>query len=58
MRGKTGSLDGVSGLAGLIAIEGGRELVFAIIQNGTKSADIAKDSEDALLNVLRKSKKN
>jgi D-alanyl-D-alanine carboxypeptidase/D-alanyl-D-alanine-endopeptidase (penicillin-binding protein 4) len=41
VRAKTGSLDGVSSLAGFARSEGGRDLVFAVIVNGARRGDAA-----------------
>jgi D-alanyl-D-alanine carboxypeptidase/D-alanyl-D-alanine-endopeptidase (penicillin-binding protein 4) len=46
VRAKTGSLDGVTSLAGFARSPGGREVVFAVIANGARRGDSA--SADAM----------
>ncbi len=55
VRGKTGTLDGVSSLAGLVQAKSGREIAFAILQNGVASKDKAVEFEDALVNAVYQS---
>jgi D-alanyl-D-alanine carboxypeptidase len=40
VRAKTGTLDGVTALAGWAHTERGRELVFALISNGHRHGDV------------------
>ena len=53
LRAKTGSLDGVSSLAGFARSERGRELVFAVLVNGYRHGDAAaSDAMDAVAAAL------
>ena len=53
VRAKTGSLDGVTSLAGLARTERGRDLVFAVIVNGARHGDrAAADALDAFAAAL------
>lgn len=49
VRAKTGTLDGVSSLAGLVQARSGHEYLFVIIQNGMGSWDKAKAIEDKIV---------
>ena len=49
LRGKTGTLDGVSSLAGYLFDVSGNKLAFAIIQNRTASRERALSLEDRLV---------
>lgn len=55
IRGKTGSIDGVSSIAGVIKSESGKEIVFAIIQNGVADRGAASEWEEQVLAKLEKS---
>ncbi len=53
VRGKTGTLDDVSSLAGYVPTQSGRLLAFALIVNGRmKSAAPARKAQDALVTAL------
>jgi D-alanyl-D-alanine carboxypeptidase/D-alanyl-D-alanine-endopeptidase (penicillin-binding protein 4) len=53
LRAKTGSLDGVTSLAGFARSERGRELVFAVLVNGYRHGDAAaSDAMDAVAAAL------
>jgi len=52
LRGKTGTLDGVSSLAGYLYTKQGKKLAFAIIQNGVSSKNTAIIVEDKLIRAL------
>ena len=52
LRAKTGSLDGVSGLAGFVDIEDGRRLVFAILVNGLPITDSGQSIQDEFAMAL------
>ncbi|HEU4427864.1 MAG TPA: D-alanyl-D-alanine carboxypeptidase/D-alanyl-D-alanine-endopeptidase [Myxococcota bacterium] len=53
VRAKTGTLDGVTSLAGWARTERGRELVFALISNGHRHGDVAAiDAVDAFAAAL------
>ena len=53
VRAKTGSLDGVTSLAGFARTEHGRDLVFAVIVNGPRHGDAAaSDALDAFAAAL------
>ena len=53
VRAKTGSLDGVTALAGYARTESGRELLFALISNGHKRGDVeAISAADAFAAAL------
>ncbi len=52
VRAKTGSLTGVSGLAGTVLDTDGRVLVFALLSNGSSPAD-ARPALDAIAATLR-----
>ncbi len=52
LRAKTGTLDGVSALAGFLINRQGRKLSFAIIQNGVASKDKAVQVEDQIVKAL------
>jgi D-alanyl-D-alanine carboxypeptidase/D-alanyl-D-alanine-endopeptidase (penicillin-binding protein 4) len=53
VRAKTGSLDGVTSLAGFARTERGRDLVFAVIVNGYRNGDAAAaDAMDAVAAAL------
>ena len=54
IRGKTGTLDGVSSLAGFLHAESGRKFSFAILQNGVRSRQKALSFEDEFLEELSK----
>ncbi len=54
VRAKTGTLDGVSALVGVVATVEGRPLTFAFLSNGT-SPDVARPALDRLANALRNS---
>ncbi|MFC7341114.1 D-alanyl-D-alanine carboxypeptidase/D-alanyl-D-alanine-endopeptidase [Saccharopolyspora griseoalba] len=52
VRAKTGTLDGANSLAGTVVTEDGRQLVFAMISNGTSST-AARPALDELADTLR-----
>jgi D-alanyl-D-alanine carboxypeptidase/D-alanyl-D-alanine-endopeptidase (penicillin-binding protein 4) len=53
LRAKTGSLDGVTSLAGFARSERGRDLVFAVLVNGYRNGDAAaSDAMDAVAAAL------
>ena len=52
VRAKTGTLDGANSLAGTVVTRDGRQLVFAMISNGTSSTQ-ARPALDELANTLR-----
>lgn len=52
VRAKTGTLTGVSSLAGMVTDSDGRVLTFALMSNGTSPAD-ARPKLDAIASVLR-----
>jgi D-alanyl-D-alanine carboxypeptidase/D-alanyl-D-alanine-endopeptidase (penicillin-binding protein 4) len=53
VRAKTGSLDGVSSLAGFARTERGRDVVFAVVANGYRHGDAAaSDAMDAVAAAL------
>jgi len=53
LRAKTGSLDGVTSLAGFARSEAGRDLVFAVLVNGYKRGDAAaSDAMDGVAAAL------
>lgn len=54
IRGKTGSIDGVSSIAGVIKGESGKETVFAILQNGVTDKGVAIEWEEQILAKLEK----
>lgn len=48
LRAKTGTLNGVSALSGIVTAYGGRRLAFSVIHNGPASASAAHDAQDAI----------
>lgn len=48
LRAKTGTLRGVSALAGYVTTAGGEELVFSLIVNGAPSVDAAREVQDSI----------
>ena len=52
LRGKTGTLDGVSSLAGYLITDKGKRLAFAILQNGVPSKDQAVATENKIVHLL------
>jgi serine-type D-Ala-D-Ala carboxypeptidase/endopeptidase (penicillin-binding protein 4) len=54
LRGKTGTLDDVSALAGYLFTRSGRRLAFAILQNQIKSKEQANQLEEAIVRELAK----
>jgi D-alanyl-D-alanine carboxypeptidase/D-alanyl-D-alanine-endopeptidase (penicillin-binding protein 4) len=53
VRAKTGSLDGVTSLAGFARTERGRDVVFAVLVNGYRHGDAAaSDAMDAVAAAL------
>lgn len=52
LRGKTGTLDGVSSLAGYLNTKKGSAFAFAFLQNGIASKERATSIEDALIRYL------
>ncbi len=52
LRGKTGTLDGVSSIAGYVSSSKGTKFSFAILQNEVQSRERALDFEDEFLSVL------
>lgn len=55
VRGKTGTLDGVSSLAGLVTARSGRVVVFAIVQNGSQSKGHASAFEEKVVAEIYRS---
>jgi serine-type D-Ala-D-Ala carboxypeptidase/endopeptidase (penicillin-binding protein 4) len=53
IRGKTGSLDGVSSLAGYFESRRGKRYVFAIIQNNVYSREDAHRVEEEIINLVQ-----
>jgi D-alanyl-D-alanine carboxypeptidase/D-alanyl-D-alanine-endopeptidase (penicillin-binding protein 4) len=54
LRAKTGSLTGVNGLAGTLVPHSGEKIVFAVIQNSTKSRSRALEEERRFIESLYK----
>ncbi|MBN8550119.1 MAG: D-alanyl-D-alanine carboxypeptidase/D-alanyl-D-alanine-endopeptidase [Deltaproteobacteria bacterium] len=52
LRGKTGTLDGVSTLAGVVETRSGRKVAFAILQNGKLGKDAAAAIEEKIVTEL------
>jgi D-alanyl-D-alanine carboxypeptidase/D-alanyl-D-alanine-endopeptidase (penicillin-binding protein 4) len=52
VRGKTGTLDGVSSLAGILRAKSGRSVVFAMLQNGPLGKDEASSAEERVVGEL------
>lgn len=52
VRGKTGTLDGVSSLAGYVTTAAGRHLAFAVIVNEARSKDVARRFENKIVELL------
>jgi D-alanyl-D-alanine carboxypeptidase/D-alanyl-D-alanine-endopeptidase (penicillin-binding protein 4) len=52
LRGKTGTLDGVSSLAGYVVGQSGKKYAFVVLQNAVTSVDKAHRFEDALVATL------
>lgn len=52
LRGKTGSLRGVSSLAGVLVSRSGKRIVFALIQNQIASKDRAERIEEKVVQIL------
>jgi len=50
--GKTGTLDGVSSLAGFLESRGGARLAFAVVANGPEGKALATETEDDLTKIL------
>lgn len=55
LRAKTGSLDGVSGLAGFVDVDGGRRLTFALLVNGLPISDSGRSIQDEFALALARS---
>lgn len=55
VRGKTGTIDGVSSLAGYVTGRSGRRYAFVILQNGVASRDRALQFEEKLVSALAES---
>ena len=55
LRAKTGSLDGVSGLAGFLDTEDGRRLTFALLVNGLPITNSGRSIQDEFALALSKS---
>jgi len=55
LRGKTGTLDGVSSLAGYVVGASGRKYAFVIFQNATASTPRAHAFEDKIVAILSQS---
>lgn len=52
VRAKTGTIDGVSSLAGFVTTKRGRTIAFAILQNGVVSKDAATRFEDDIVRAI------
>ena len=52
VRGKTGTLNGVSSLAGVVRAKSGRRIAFAIIENSLSSKDKGVTLEDKIVHTL------
>lgn len=52
VRGKTGTLTGVSSLAGVVRSQSGKDLAFSILLNGPLPKDDALDLEDSLVQEI------
>jgi len=48
LRAKTGTLGGVSALAGYVSAEGGEELAFSLVVNSARSIDAAREVQDSI----------
>lgn len=55
VRAKTGTINGVSSLAGYLISQSNRRIAFAILQNGNGSKDRATDREERFLSILYRS---
>jgi D-alanyl-D-alanine carboxypeptidase len=51
-RGKTGSLDGVSTIAGLLVSKSGKQLVLVALQNQVRDEILAKKWEEKLIDNI------